>query len=77
VTEQAPHFIGIDIGGTNTRIGSFRSLDVPAFTPLARFPTLQDYSTQKKEIFGRYRRAPPLLESVSLLRDESHWMAAL
>jgi predicted NBD/HSP70 family sugar kinase len=60
VTEQAPHFIGIDIGGTNTRIGSFRSLDVPAFTPLARFPTQQDYSTQKKEIFAALQKSAPL-----------------
>ena len=42
-----PHaYIGIDIGGTNTRIGLFRTLDTPAFTPLAQFSTQQNYEQQ-------------------------------
>ncbi len=31
--------IAIDIGGTNTRIGLFPSLDAPDYTLLAKFPT--------------------------------------
>jgi glucokinase len=38
--------IGIDIGGTNTRIGLFPSLDAPEYTLLAKFPTQQDYEQQ-------------------------------
>ena len=38
--------IGIDIGGTNTRVGSFQTLARPDFTLLARFPTQQSYERQ-------------------------------
>jgi glucokinase len=38
--------IGIDIGGTSTRIGSFQSLDSPDFALLAKFPTHQSYEQQ-------------------------------
>jgi glucokinase len=43
-------YIGVDIGGTNTRIGLFRSLDAPDFVNLARFPTFQSYEEQLHHI---------------------------
>jgi len=42
--------IGIDIGGTHTRIGLFPSVDAPEFTLLAKFPTRPDYEEQLKNI---------------------------
>lgn len=48
-TYDAP-LIGIDIGGTNTRIGLLPSLDVPAYTLLAKFPTYQEYERQLRAI---------------------------
>ncbi len=42
--------IGIDIGGTNTRIGLFPSFDAPAYTLLAKFPTHQEYERQLRAI---------------------------
>lgn len=42
--------IGIDIGGTTTRIGLFPALDAPAFTLLAKFPTCQLYEQQLQSI---------------------------
>ncbi len=46
---EAP-LIGIDIGGTNTRIGLFPSLDAPAYTLLAKFPTHQEYQQELSAI---------------------------
>ena len=43
-------YIGVDIGGTNTRIGLFRSLDAPDFVNIARFPTFQSYEEQLHHI---------------------------
>ena len=43
-------YIGVDIGGTNTRIGVFESLDAPDFIHLARFPTYQSYEEQLHHI---------------------------
>ena len=43
-------FIGMDIGGTNTRIGLFGSLDVPDFMLVAKFPTYQSYEEQLHHI---------------------------
>jgi predicted NBD/HSP70 family sugar kinase len=40
------NYIGVDIGGTNTRIGVFESLDTPDFVHLARFQTYQSYEEQ-------------------------------
>ena len=42
--------IGIDIGGTNTRIGLFPSLDAPAYVLLAKFPTYQEYEQELRAI---------------------------
>ena len=48
-------FIGIDIGGTNTRIGLFPALDSPDFMLLAKFPTCQAYEEQLSAIFSALR----------------------
>ncbi len=48
-------YIGVDIGGTNTRIGVFRSLDTPDFVPIARFPTYQMYEEQLQHIIVAIR----------------------
>jgi predicted NBD/HSP70 family sugar kinase len=39
-------YVGIDIGGTHTRLGLFPALDQPAFTLLSRWPTSQSYQQQ-------------------------------
>jgi glucokinase len=39
-------YIGVDIGGTSTRVGIFQTLDLPDFTLLNRFPTQQSYEHQ-------------------------------
>ena len=46
------HYIGIDIGGTHTRIGLFPTLDAPDFALLAKFPTCQRYEQQLQAIFS-------------------------
>jgi glucokinase len=43
-------YIGVDIGGTNTRLGVFASLDTPDFVSIARFPTHQRYEEQLQQI---------------------------
>lgn len=48
-------FIGIDIGGTNTRVGLFPSLDHPTFTLLTRFPTQQHYEEQMRLLVSTLR----------------------
>lgn len=47
--------VGVDIGGTNTRIGLFSSLDAPTFTLLARFSTQQEYARQVEQIYVTLR----------------------
>ena len=39
-------YLGIDIGGTNTKLGLFPTLETPEFTKLGHFPTQQDYAQQ-------------------------------
>lgn len=46
IESTAIPYMGIDIGGTNTRIALFETLTTPHFKLLARFPTLQDYKKQ-------------------------------
>ena len=48
-------YIGVDIGGTNTRIGLFGSLDAPDFVHIARFPTYQSYEEQLHHIIVAIR----------------------
>ena len=43
-------YIGIDIGGSNTRIGVFESLDAPDFVHVTKFPTYQSYEEQLDHI---------------------------
>ena len=42
--------IAIDIGGSNTRIGLFSSLDSADYAPIAKFPTQQDYHEELRRI---------------------------
>jgi glucokinase len=48
--KREPVSIGIDIGGSNTRLGLFHSLDTPHFTTLEKFPTSQHYEQQLQSI---------------------------
>lgn len=43
-------YIGIDIGGSNTRTGIFPSLDRSDFSVLVKFPTQPDYEQQLQSI---------------------------
>jgi glucokinase len=45
-------YLGIDIGGTHTRIGLFKTLATPYYTPLARFPTQQSYQQQLRMLLA-------------------------
>lgn len=45
-------YLGIDIGGTSTRLGLFQTLDTPHFTQIDRFPTQQDYQQQIQAIIA-------------------------
>lgn len=49
-TQPERAYIGIDIGGTSTRIGRFRKLDSPDFTPVTQFLTQQSYQQQMQQI---------------------------
>lgn len=42
--------VGIDIGGTQTRVGRFAVPNVAEFALLAKFPTCQDYDEEMKKI---------------------------
>ncbi len=53
-TSSGP-YIGVDIGGTNTRIGLFESLDTSAFALIAKFPTYQSYEEQLHQIIAAIR----------------------
>jgi glucokinase len=39
-------YLAIDLGGSNTRLGLFASLETPEFTPLGGFPTQTSYTDQ-------------------------------
>jgi predicted NBD/HSP70 family sugar kinase len=43
-------YLAIDLGGSNTRLGLFPSLEVADFLPLASFPTQQRYKDQLTSI---------------------------
>jgi glucokinase len=49
-------YIGVDVGGTNTRIGLFPGLDAPDFTSLVHFPTVQDYDQQRDAIIAAIKQ---------------------
>lgn len=46
----AQPFLAIDLGGSNTRLGLFPSLDAPDFTHLGSFPTQASYEGQLEHI---------------------------
>ncbi len=48
-------YIGIDIGGTNTRIALFSTLNTPDCTVIARFPTFSSYEQQIQHIITALR----------------------
>ncbi len=50
-TSTAP-YVGVDIGGTNTRIALFESLDSPDGRIIAKFPTQERYEEQIERIVG-------------------------
>ncbi len=52
-------YIGVDIGGTNTRIGLFGSLDAPDFVPMEKFPTFQSYEEQLHHVVAAVRANKP------------------
>lgn len=45
-------YIGIDIGGSNTRVGLFHSLNILDYTLIAKFPTYQSYERQLHTIIA-------------------------
>lgn len=49
---SASPYLAIDIGGSNTRLGLFTSLDLPEFTLLTQFPTQVSYTDQLDCIFN-------------------------
>ncbi len=48
-------YIGVDIGGTNTRIGLFESLETTNFALIAKIPTHQDYEQHLDQIISTIR----------------------
>lgn len=48
-------YVGVDIGGTNTRIGLFEALNAPDFVDVAKFPTYQGYEEQLHHIVAGIR----------------------
>src|SRR5712692_5031680 len=57
VEHTNPKYIGIDIGGTNTRVGVFQSLELSTFELVAKFPTYQQYQQQLQAIIGAIQRS--------------------
>jgi glucokinase len=55
IDQNSSPYIAIDIGGTNTRIGLFSTLNSPEFTLLTRFQTLQSYDEQMRLIIDTVR----------------------
>src|SRR5439155_433006 len=49
-TDSTPVYVGVDIGGTSTRLGLFQTLESPEFLLIARFLTLQSYEQQIQSI---------------------------
>ena len=61
------NYIGVDIGGTNTRVGVFELLNAPDFVHLARFPTYQSYEEQLYHIIVAVRASNiDLLEGIGV-----------
>ena len=49
-------YIVIDLGGTNTSIATFASLDKPDFSIVARFPTDQNYENHLQQMLAALER---------------------
>jgi|SRR5579884_1131244 len=49
-------YVGVDIGGTSTRVGLFQSLDSADFKLIAKFPTEQSYEQQLGNIISTIER---------------------
>ena len=52
IPDDTSMYIGVDVGGTSTRVGLFSTLAAPAFTLLARSPTQLDYEQQIQNIIA-------------------------
>ncbi len=59
-TPGNPLYIGIDIGGTNTRIALFQTLDTPHCTIITRFPTFSSYDEQIQHIITTLQGVPTI-----------------
>ena len=53
--QQRGPYLGIDIGGSNTRVGFFPSLASPDFALIAKFPTRQNYELQLQNLVSLLR----------------------
>ena len=53
-------YIGIDIGGTNTRIALFQTLNTPQCAIIARFPTFSSYKEQMQHIITALQDIQPI-----------------
>ena len=60
MVNTAPVYIAIDIGGTNTRIALFSTLDTPHCTVIARFPTFPSYTEQLQHIVVALQDVPSI-----------------
>lgn len=49
-------YLAIDIGGSNTRLGLFPSLETPEFIPLTSFPTQLSYTDQLDLLLSTLRK---------------------
>ncbi len=60
MADTTPVYIGIDIGGTNTRIALFPALDNPQCSIIARFPTFSSYEEQMRYIIIALQGVPSI-----------------
>lgn len=55
ISTDAHSYLAIDLGGSNTRVGLFSSLETPDFTLLGGFPTQASYGDQLERIMTLLR----------------------
>ncbi|GAC1422636.1 MAG: ROK family protein [Ktedonobacteraceae bacterium] len=58
--DMTSKYIGIDIGGTNTRIALFQTLNTPHCSIIARFPTFTSYEEQIQHITTTLENVPSI-----------------
>jgi glucokinase len=63
---QNSFYIGIDIGGTSTRIGLFQTLEAVDFTPVTRFSTQPEYKRQMQCIVEAIRSVSGTVATVGV-----------